>query len=293
MHRFWLRFIVPLLLAAGPKRVLEIGAEFGWNTRGLLELGRQHGFFLDIVDPAPHPAFHEELARFDGGYEFHQAKSLNIIAALPAPDFVLLDGDHNWFTVFNELQQIFFRAHVANVAPPIVLMHDCAWPYARRDMYYDVTDVHDGDRQPYARRGFIPGRSELTDEGINGHFANAVHEGGPRNGVLTAVEDFLASASQDIEFHRLPFFNGLGIVIPRARASDAVQKVVASFFTPESLLETCETLELDAMNVRVELHQCQLHLTRRTDALMRARTLIAELQQQLADAGQAKEAVLF
>ena len=291
MHRFWLRFIVPLLLAAGPKRVLEIGAEFGWNTRGLLELGREHGFFVDIVDPAPHPAFHEELARFDGGYEFHAAKSLTIIAALPAPDFVLLDGDHNWFTVFNELQQIFFRAHLAKCPPPIVLMHDVAWPYARRDMYYDVTDVHDGDRQPYARRGFVPGRAELTDDGINGHFANAVLEGGPRNGVLTAVEDFLAVVGQEVAFHRLPFFNGLGIVIPKARNTDAVRKTVESFFTPESLMESCEALEQDAMNVRVDLHACQTQLTRRTEALMRARSLIAELQQELAD--QKEKAVLF
>jgi hypothetical protein len=291
MHRFWPRFISPLLLAAAPKRVLEIGAEFGWNTRALLELGREHGFFLDIVDPAPHPVFHEELAKFDGGYAFHAAKSLDVIDALPAPDFVLLDGDHNWFTVYNELQAIFLAAHRAGNAPPIIVMHDCAWPYARRDMYYDVTAIMEANRHPHARRGFVPGQSELTDDGINGHFANAVHEGGPRNGVLTAVEDFLAVAGSDVEFRRLPFFNGLGILVPHARRTDAVAQTVASFFSPASLLETCETLERDGMNVRVDLARCRLDLTRRTDALMRARTTILELQQRLPDAEQ-KEGLL-
>jgi hypothetical protein len=283
MHRFWPRYIAPLIDAAAPQRVLEIGAEFGWNTRVLLERGRRAGFFLDIVDPAPHPAFHEELAKYDGGYAFHAAKSLDVISLLPAADFVLLDGDHNWYTVYNELQALFLRAHVAGTAPPIVVMHDCAWPYARRDMYYDVNAILEGERHAHARRGFVPGQSALNEKGINGHFANALHEGGPRNGVLTAAEDFLAACGQDVLFRRLPFFNGLGILVPAARRSNAVDSTVEGFFTAESLLETCEALERDGMNVRVDLAVCRQELTRRTDALMRTRELLLRTQQELED----------
>jgi hypothetical protein len=281
MHRFWDRFIAPLLHAAAPRRVLEIGAEFGWNTRVLLEAGRRDGFFLDIVDPAPHPVFHEVLAEFDQGYAFHAAKSLDVIADLPAPDFILLDGDHNWYTVYNELHAIFLRAHVAGCAPPIIVMHDVAWPYARRDMYYDIAAIPEGDRHPNVRRGFVPGQSELTDAGINGQFANAVTEGGPRNGVLTAVEDFIAACGTELIFRRLPFFNGLGILVPAARMTDAVRQTLDSFFSAESLLASCEALERDGMNVRVELAACRQELTRRTDALMRARTVILELRQDI------------
>jgi hypothetical protein len=283
MHRFWTRFIDPLLQAAAPNRVLEIGAEFGWNTRVLLERGREMGFFLDIVDPAPHPAFHEVLAPFDGGYAFHAALSLDAIPALPAPDFVLLDGDHNWFTVYHELQQLFLRAASTHAAAPIVVMHDVAWPYARRDMYYDTTAIGEGSRHPHARRGFVPGQSDLTERGINGHFNNALHEGGPRNGVLTGVEDFIEASGQDIVFRLLPFFNGLGILIPRARLNDALQTTLDAFFSPDSLLETCRVLERDAMNVRVELAVCRQDLTKRTEALMRARATMLELQQQVED----------
>ena len=283
MHRFWPRFIAPLIEAVAPQRIIEIGAEFGWNTRALLELGRTHGFFVDVVDPAPHPVFHQELAKFDGGYAFHQAKSLDVLPVLPAADFVLLDGDHNWFTVYHELQAIFVRAHAASRPPPVIVMHDTAWPYARRDMYYDPVAIIEGDRHPYARRGFVPGQSELTDEGINGHFANALYEGGPRNGVLTGAEDFIAACGEDVEFHNLPFFNGLGIVLPRARLTDRVADTVAGFLSAESLLLTCQTLERDGMNVRVELAVCRQHLTRRTDALMRARSTILALEQELAE----------
>ncbi len=284
MHRFWLRFILPLLLAASPGRVLEIGAEFGWNTRRLLEIARERGFFLDIVDPAPHPVFHEMLAEFDGGYAFHPHKSLDALPLIAAADFILLDGDHNWYTVYNELSQIFLRARQMGSAPPIIVFHDVAWPYARRDMYYDAEAIPSGKRQPYARRGFLPGRSDLVEEGLNGNFANALQEGGPCNGVLTAAEDFIAASKLDATFTRLPFFNGLGILVPAARSTDGVRQVLASFMAPESLLATCEELEGDINGLRVELAVTRQTLTRRTDALMRARTVIGELEQELADA---------
>ena len=38
-----------------------------------------------------------------------------------------------------------------------------------------------------ARAGVLPGRSELGDGGVNAAYWNATYEGGPRNGVLTAL----------------------------------------------------------------------------------------------------------
>jgi hypothetical protein len=283
MHRFWPRFIAPLIVAAAPRRVMEIGADLGWNTRDLLALGRAHDFFSDIVDPAPQPAFYEEISRFDGGYAFHQAKSLDVIALLPAADVVLLDGDHNWYTVYNELEQLFLRAAKANCAPPIIIMHDVGWPYGRRDMYYDPDSLRGADRHPYARRGLLLDQSELADEGMNSHFATALHEGGPRNGVLTALEDFLAASGADVVYRQIPFYFGLGLVLPAGRRTDAVMQTVESFFAAESLLETCKALERECISIRIDLAACRQQLTRRNDALMRARSTILDLRQELAD----------
>jgi hypothetical protein len=261
--------------------MMEIGADSGWNTEKLLEYCRRTGCRLEIVDPAPRPALHEVLGRFDREYTYHPLKSLEAIPGIAPVDLVLLDGDHNWYTVYNELQAIFRQAADAGSPPPVVLLHDVAWPYARRDMYYDPTDLDPGDRHPYACRGMVPARSELSDSGFNGTLANALHEGGPRNGVLTAVEDFLASAHTAISFRRLPFFNGLGILVPAARMTPALQAVIEGFFSADSLLETCITLEEDGMRVRAELAAHQIDLTRKTEALARARARIAALQEEL------------
>lgn len=293
MNRFWHRYIRPLIETAQPRRLIEIGADRGWNTRNILEYCRQTGARADIIDPAPQPSLHQVLADFGPAeYRYHPLKSVAAIPQLDTPDVALIDGDHNWATVYSELTLLQARAEQQQLPPPIVLAHDVAWPYARRDMYYNPDDLEASQKHAYAYRGMLPGVNELVEHGMNGVLANALHEGGPRNGVLTAYEDYIASSGVDYIFHKLPFFNGLGILIPAARMTPALQALVDSFFTAESLLEACMAVEADGMHLRAILAQTESCLTRRTSALERAREAIdvqhrriVELEQQLASRG--------
>lgn len=280
MNRFWHRYIRPLIETAQPRRLMEIGADSGWNTRNILEYCRQTGAQADIIDPAPRPSLHEVLAAFGPAeYRYHPLKSVAAIPQLDTPDVALIDGDHNWATVYSELSLIQARAEQQQLPPPIVISHDVAWPYARRDMYYNPDDLEASQKHAYAYRGMLPGVNELVEHGMNGVLANALHEGGPRNGVLTAIEDYIASSGVDYTFRKLPFFNGLGILIPAARMTPALQALVDSFFTAESLLEACMAVEADGMHLRAILSQTESCLTRRTAALERAREAI-EVQRQ-------------
>ena len=73
--------------------------------------------------------------------------------------------------------------------------------------------IPDEFRQPYARRGLLPGRRELCETGgLNPHLANALEEGGPRNGVLTALDDFVAEHDGSLRVVLLPLYFGLAIV---------------------------------------------------------------------------------
>ena len=59
---------------------------------------------LHVIDPVPDfdPDEHEQ--QFPGRYVFHRDLSLNVLPDLPPMDAALIDGDHNWYTVYNELQ---------------------------------------------------------------------------------------------------------------------------------------------------------------------------------------------
>jgi hypothetical protein len=283
MHRFWNRYIGPIVELVRPGRVLEVGAEFGWNTRHILAYCRTAGAKTDIVDPAPGPELRDTLAQYsDREYRHHALKGVDVIPRIEPPDIALIDGDPNWHTVYTELTLLFGRAAECNVPAPIVFLHGSAWPYARRDMYYVPESIDPEHRHPYAYEGIIPGRFELTEEGLNGHFANALHEGGPQNGVLTAIEDFVKSSSSKVFFYQLPFFNGLAILVPKARQSAKLRELIDGFFTADALMEALKVLENYSMMVRVDLAQIQIQLTRRTDALSRARRIMAEQGEEIA-----------
>lgn len=282
MNRFWQRYIHPLIETAQPRRIMEIGADRGWNTANILAYCRATGAHADIIDPAPRASLHEVLAQFGPAeYRYLPLKSVAAIPQLETPDVALIDGDHNWATVYSELNQLHARAEQTGHAPPIVISHDVAWPYARRDMYYNPDDLEASQKHPYAYRGMLPGVPELVEHGMNGVLANALQEGGPRNGVLTAIEDYIASAGTEFTFRKLPFFNGLGILVPAARMTPALQALIDSFFSASSMLEACLALEADGMHLRAILTQTETCLSRRTDALQRAREVIEVQRQRL------------
>jgi len=52
---------------------------------------------------------------------------------------------------------------------------------------------------------------------MNSDLFNAIREGGPRNGVLTGVEDYLQTTAADWHFVTLPLYYGLGILAPEQR----------------------------------------------------------------------------
>lgn len=275
MNRFWPRYIQPLIETVQPQRLMEIGADRGWNTSNILAYCRATGARADIIDPAPQPSLHEVLAQFGPAeHRYHPLKSVAAIPQLDTPDIALIDGDHNWATVYNELNLLHARAEQNGQPPPIVISHDVAWPYARRDMYYNPDDMDASQKHPYAYRGMLPGVPELVEHGMNGVLANALHEGGPRNGVLTAIEDYIASSGTPFVFRKLPFFNGLGILIPEARMTPALQALIDSFFTADSLLEACMAIEADGMHLRAILTHTETCLTRRTESLERARAVV-------------------
>lgn len=280
MIRHWKRHVLPIINTVRPRRLIEIGADWGWTTREVLAYCKATGGHLDVIDPSPRPELHEELARFSREhYTYHPLKSLVAIPQLLTPDVALIDGDHNWYTVFNELSQVYTRAHETGAAPPICIMHDVSWPYARRDMYYNPDDIPTQFLHPYAYRGILPDVSELNEEGMNGVLANALHEGGPKNGVMTAIEDFIASSSLDIKLYVLPFHNGLGILVPAQRMTPELQAVIDGFFSSEQLMLSCLSVEKSSMQVRAILATTENRLKQRTDALTRARALLAKQQE--------------
>jgi cephalosporin hydroxylase len=215
MFPFWSKIIEPALVAAGATRVVEIGAERGWTTVQMLNtLGPESE--LHVIDPVPRFDPNEHARGFPGRFFFHRDISHNVIPELPPCEAALIDGDHNWFTVYHELRMFRETAREAGVPMPLLVFHDVCWPFGRRDLYYAPERIPEEFRQPYDTRGIRPGRVELANKGgINQGYCNAVREGGPRNGVATAIDDFIAEHDRPLRRVVIPIWYGLALVAER------------------------------------------------------------------------------
>jgi hypothetical protein len=229
MHRLWEPIIESVVRRVPARAVVEIGSQHGYLTRRLLDHYAGSETAVHVIDPAPAYDSRSWSAHYGERFVFHRDLSLNVLGHLPTVDIAFVDGDHNWYTVYNELRLLESRAREAEHQMPVVLLHDIGWPYGRRDLYYDPDTVPVDERQPNRRAGMLPGRSAPVEgDGINGHLVNAEHEGGPRNGVRTAIEDFLRGSDSAKEILAVPGLHGLSILAPpgslfeelRARLTD-------------------------------------------------------------------------
>jgi hypothetical protein len=242
--------ILPCLEDAAVGTITEVGSEFGSMSQALADHCALRGGQLTCIDPAPAPKFAQWAAAHP--HVNHIAlPSLEVLADGPAADAWMIDGDHNYYTVFHELSFIDAAARAAG-RPLLVFLHDVSWPCARRDFYYAPDRIPAEWRHPHSfEHGTRLGSPEaLFRRGLRGmgQFAIAMEEGGARNGVLTAVEDFLRLADtpeRPLCYAHVPAVLGLGVVFAAdAPWSDAVAGRLAVYHQNPLIarLEECRLL---------------------------------------------------
>jgi hypothetical protein len=229
--------MLPCLDAVGAKSVVEVGAYAGDLTRVLADWAAESGAKVMAVDPSPQDGL-VELAAAHPEVELVREISLDALPRIPIPDVVIIDGDHNYYTVSEELRLIAERAPGAEL--PLLLFHDVCWPHGRRDDYFDPAAIPEDYRQPIAgdSGGIFPGEPGLRHGGLP-YARSAAREGGPRNGVFTAVEDFL-QGQEDLRVVVVPAFFGFGAVWHRDAPWAADVAALLDAFDRNPLLERLE-----------------------------------------------------
>jgi hypothetical protein len=243
--------VIACLDLAEPRSLVEVGAYAGDLTALLLEWADESGARVSAVDPAPKKKL-EELAAAHNNLDLLRATSVEALPDLLPPDAAIIDGDHNYYTVSEELRLIAERAQEGRL--PLLLFHDVCWPHARRDSYYTPERIPEAGRQPMVQgAGLFPGEQGVRPGGLPYHWA-AAREGGRRNGVLTAIEDFVGER-EGLLLAVVPAFFGFGVVWHRdAPYADALADLLAPY-DRNPLLERLEA------NRSLHLASSHYHLT--------------------------------
>jgi len=201
--------IVACLDAVGARSVAEVGAYAGDLTWVLARWAAGSGAQVLAIDPAPQEGL-VALANEHPEVSLVRETSLEALPKIPMPDVIVIDGDHNYYTVHRELDLISERARGPEL--PLLLFHDVCWPHGRRDDYFDPGEIPADARRPIAGSGggIFPGDTGLRPDGLP-YPRSAAHEGGERNGVLTAIEEFVATRD-GVRLAVIPAFFGFGAV---------------------------------------------------------------------------------
>lgn len=231
-----------LLAAARARSVIQIGLGGGGFTGALAEWCGENEARHIAIDPAPG---RNQLAFFlERGGRLHTGNSLDVLPELPAVDAYILDGDHNHYTVFHELRLIAARRPLDGPFP-LVLVHAVGWPCGRRDFYRQPDLLPARSRQRYSfHLGARPGTRLAVAGGLRGDgaYAIALTEGGPGNGVRTAVEDFLHDFPH-LFYAEIPCFYGLGVIADPLQALRL--KPLLAAYAGNTLLARVEEDRLD------------------------------------------------
>jgi Methyltransferase domain len=271
--------------------LVEIGSETGAATRELYAFLEGREGEMWTVEPVPTLEL-EELHRGEERFHLVRGYSPEALEAVGPADAWIIDGDHNYWTVSRELEFVDSSAHRAG-RPALILLHDVAWPCARCDMYYAPERLPAEAVHPHSMElGRVPDSSEAVPGGFrgDGSFAVALHEGGPRNGVLTAVEDFLAE-HEGLAFAHVPAVFGFGVIFDRsARYAEQLEELLAPY-ADNPLLAKLERNRLDLYLRVVELQDSLSELGLRQNrvlaeydaSLSAAETEAARLRLELAE----------
>jgi hypothetical protein len=243
--------MLPCLDAAGARSVTEVGAYAGDLTEALVDWAAEVDGRVVAIDPSPQDRL-VRLADEREQLELVRDTSLGALPRLPLSDAVVIDGDHNYYTVSEELRLI----AAAGGDLPLLLFHDVCWPHGRRDDYFAPDLVPEEHRQPTVEGGnLFPGEPGVRTGGLPYRWP-AAREGGPRNGVLTAVEDFV-EGHDGLRLAIVPAFFGLGVVWDTEAPWAA------------ELAETLEPWDRNPLLERLEANRV-LHLTSSLHARYRA-----------------------
>jgi chromosome segregation ATPase len=131
-------------------------------------------------------------------------------------------------------------------------------------MYPDPERIPAEFRQAYERRGVVPGSPKLVPDGMFAERNHALLEHGPRNGVRTAVDDFIADSYRRWHFADVPGLDGIGVLVSsdRREARPELEQALERFTGAEFLSGHVKEVELarvasaaESQRARAEVEQ--------------------------------------
>ena len=152
--------------------------------------------------------------------KFREGLFLDEFKKLHDYDAIFINDDPNWYTLFNELNLI---KHNNEFFPLVFICHD-VYPNKKRDAYINPNVIPEEFRIDYSQD------FKLGEISLNDGLYHALNENTPKNGVSTAIEDFL-SENSSIKFMDFCLDNGTKILYLDDEFTKPILKILKNNLT--------------------------------------------------------------
>ena len=190
MNRLWNVLIRPILDEIKAENIIEIGSEDGINTKNIFEYCKDKNIHMAVIDTVPKVNINGSQEEYGDEFEIFTDISLNVLPKLKYCDVIFIDGDHNRYTVYNELKII--EKTFKNKKLPLIFLHNIGL----------------SDEVIYC-----PGEDSPVKEGaLNPNYNKGIYENNTKNDILTVFESFIDKSSIELHLDFIPNYSGWGII---------------------------------------------------------------------------------
>lgn len=149
--------------------------------------------------------------------KYYAEDSLTILPKLNQFDAIFIDDDSNWYTLYNELNII--KKNNSNF--PNVFICNNKYPYKRRDAYTNPKKIPKENINEYSDEFpiFYKEDNETKYTMVKDGLYHAIDKDTPKNGVLTAIEDFLKE-NPKLEHLKINPIEGISLIYQPSKITD-------------------------------------------------------------------------
>lgn len=185
---------------------------------------------------------------------------------------IFINDDSNWYTVFNELNII----KDTNNEFPLIFLCNNKFPNKRRDSYSNPEKIPKEFRHENSEKLPIYYKNERIN--VFDGFYHATDENTPKNGVLTAIEDFI-SENNDIGIMDIHFLEEITILYPKNQSNqerienifkNSKGKEITDIDLPTKLIENELLVSyIDKHNIsNEELNKLKMEISKKDTAIL-------------------------
>ncbi|AMD16603.1 hypothetical protein TL18_00255 [Methanobrevibacter sp. YE315] len=182
--------IIEILKDFKVKKIIFLGCNSENLMKYILSYTQINCGELIFIDSQPKINIEEIINDYTNvNFTFYNEDSLNKLTNFKDYDAIFIDDNPNWYTVYNELNIIEKNCDKF----PLIFICNSIFPNERRDTYYHFNNI------PFSYQNTYEKKLRLYDDlVIDDEFYHAIYQNTPKNGVLTAVEDYIENSELDI-----------------------------------------------------------------------------------------------